>query len=101
MLEKALLKFAEENFSQKYCAALHGETKRIRPLALIVKRHRSMLKRPFGKNELTVLEGLEKYVEGNGEEKFSEELNKMITEENLAMESKPKLSLGEGYASNF
>ena len=99
MLEKSLLKFAEENFSQKYCVCLHGETKRIRPLGLIVKRHRSMFKRPFGKNELIILEGLEKYVEGEGEEKFCKALNKMITEEGQVME--PKLSLGKRYASKI
>ena len=97
MLEKSLLKFAEENFSDKYCAALHGETKRINPLALVVKRSRSMFKRPFGKNELIILEGLEKYVEGEGEEAFCMALNKMITEEGLNME--PKCSLGARYAS--
>ena len=93
MLEKSLLRFAEENFSDKYCASLHGETKRIRPLALIVKRHRSMFKRPFGKHELVILEGLEKYVEGEGGEEFCKALNKIIAEEGLVME--PKLSLGK------
>ena len=99
MLEKSLLKFAEENFSDKYCASLHGETKRIRPLALIVKRQRSLFKRPFGKNELIILEGLEKYLEEEGEEKFCKALNKIITEEELVME--PKCSLGEKYASKL
>ena len=99
MLEKSLLKFAEENFSDKYCASLHGETKRIRPLALIVKRHRSMFKRPFGKHELIILEGLEKYVEGEGGEEFCKALNKIVIEEGLVIE--PKLSQGERYASTL
>ena len=99
MVEKSLQKFAEENFSDKYCASLHGETKRIRPLALIVKRQRSMFKRPFGKNELIILEGLEKYVEGEGREEFCKALNKVIAEELLVME--PKLSQGERYASTL
>ena len=99
MIEKSLLKFAEENFSDKYWAALHGETKRIRPLALIIKRHRSMFKRPFGKHELIILEGLEKYVEGERGEEFCKALNKIIAEEGLAME--PKHSLGKRYASTL
>ena len=99
MLEKSLLKFAEENFSDKYCASLHGETKRIRPLALTVKRHRSLFKRPFGKNELIILEGLEKYVEGEGEEGFCKALNGVISEEELVVH--PKLSLGERYVSKL
>ena len=99
MLEKSLLKFAAENFSDKYCACLHGEINRIKPLALIVKRHRSMFKRPFGKHELIILEGLEKYVEGKGGEELCKALNKIIAKEGLAIE--PKLSLGERYESTL
>ena len=99
MIEKSLLKFAEESFSHKYCASLHGENKEIRPVALMVKRHRSMFKRPFGKRELIILERLQKYVEGEGEEEFCKALDKMITEEGLVME--PKSSRGERYASKL
>ena len=99
MLEKSLLKFAEESFSDKYkyCTSFYSENKEIRPLALIVKQQRSMFKRPFGKSELIILEGLEKYVEGEGDEEFCKALKKMITEVGLVME--PKRSLGERYAS--
>ena len=100
MLEKSLQKFAAENFSDKYYASLQGETKRIRPLALIVKRHRSILKRPFGKNELIILEGLEKYVEGEGVEEFCMARNKIIAEEE-GMGMEPKVSPGERYASTL
>lgn len=99
MLEKSLLKFAAENFSDKYCACLHGEINRVKPLALIVKRHRSMFKRPFGKHELIILEGLEKYVEGKGGGEFFEARNKIIAEDGLDVE--PKLSLGERYESTL
>ena len=95
MLEKSLQKFATENFSDKYYACLHGETKKIRPLALAVKRRRSVLARPFAKSELIILEGLEKYVESKGEEEFREALNAMATEEELIMPNKN--SLGARY----
>lgn len=58
-----------------------------------------MFKRPFGKHELIILEGLEKYVEGKGGEEFCKALNKIIAEEWLAIE--PKLSLGERYESTL
>jgi len=99
MLEKSLLKFAEENFGDKYCASLHGETKGIRPLALTVKRSRSIFRRPFGKSELIILEGLEKYVEGEGKEEFCKALNSMISEEGLVVER--KVRLGERYTSKL
>jgi len=51
---------------------------------------RPIWKRPFGKSDLIILEGLEKYVEGEGEEEFCKALNKKITEEGLVMEPKPK-----------
>lgn len=96
MLGKSLLKFSEKNFSGKYSASIDGECTRIRPLALIVKRRRSMLKRPFGKSELIIREGLEKYVEGGREEEFCKALNAMITEESLLVE--PKASRRARYA---
>ena len=99
MLEKSLLKFAEESFGAKYCVSLPSVTERIRPLALIVKRQRLMFKRPFFKSELIILEGLEKYLEGDGEGGFCKALNEMITEEKLVME--PKSSQGERYASKL
>ena len=93
---KTLLKFAEENFEGKYFAFLDGENKRIRPLELAVKRRRPLWKRPFAKNELINLEGLEKYVEGEGEEQFCRALNAIITEEELFIK-KPKVSHGAWY----
>lgn len=47
-----------------------------------------MFKRPFGKSELIILEGLEKYVECGREEEFCEALDAMITEESMVMEPK-------------
>lgn len=97
MLKKSLLKFAEEIFGEKYYASLHGETKKIAPMALIVKRHRSVFSGPFAKSELIILEGLEKYVESEGKEAFREELDAMITEEELPL-MQNKLSLEARYA---
>ena len=97
MFEKSLQKFAAENFSDKYYASLHGETNKIRPLALVLKRHRSFYERPFAKLELIILEGLEKYVKSEVEAKaFHKALEAMITKEELVMQS--KASMGARYA---
>ncbi|KAL9985267.1 hypothetical protein ACROYT_G007647 [Oculina patagonica] len=92
MLGKALLRFGEENFSDKYFASLHGETTRITPLALAVKKPRPFYARPFAKSELIILERLEKYVKSTEQKAFCEALNAMITKEELVMQG--KLSLG-------
>ncbi|KAL9985265.1 hypothetical protein ACROYT_G007645 [Oculina patagonica] len=92
MVEKALLRFGEENFRDKYYASLHDEPDRITPLALAVKKHRSVFTRPFAKSKLVILEGLVIFMESKGKEEFCEALNAMITEEELVMQG--KLSLG-------
>lgn len=51
-IEKTLLKFAEENFGDKYFASLDGGNKRIRPLELAVKRRRPLW---IAKDELIIL----------------------------------------------
>ena len=97
-LQKSLQKFAEENFSNKYYACLHGQTKKIKLLALAIRRHRWLFTRPFAKLELIVLDGLEKYVESKGVEEFRDALKKMMTSEEMAMQEK-KLPLGARYVS--
>lgn len=63
MIEESLRLFARENFgSDRYLPVLHGETQTTKPLALVVKRHRSIWKRPFRKSEMIILDELEKYV---------------------------------------
>jgi len=95
-IKKTLLKFAEENFGDKYFVSLDGENKRIRPLELAVKRRRLLWMRPFAKNELIFLNGLEKYVEDEGKEEFCRAINSIITEEELSI-IKPKVSHGAWY----
>lgn len=99
MIEESIRKFAHENFSDKYFPVIHGETKMIHPLALIVKRHRSFWKRPFAKMEMTIIEGLEKFAKSGGEEAFLTTLNEMISEEKFLIQQ--KLSMGEWYAFNL
>lgn len=80
-LLKSLQKFAEENFSDKYYACLHGEIQKINVLALAIQRQRWVFTPPFAKSEVIILEGLEKYVDSNGAEEFRKELEKKITGE--------------------
>ena len=82
VIEDALQKFAQENFSDKYFPALHGETEKIQPLALVVKRSRPIWKRPFAKFEMTILAELSKYVE-SGEDvvAFHKSLKSKMKEE--------------------
>ena len=99
-LQKSLQKFAEENFSNKYYACLHGQTKKINLLALAVRRHRWPFTRPFAKSELIILDGLEKYMETKEAEKFRETLKTLMTSEEMAMQAK-KLPLGARYMQFF
>lgn len=97
-LEASLLKLAEENLSDKYYACLHGDIKKIKLLALAIRRHRRTFTHPFAKSELIVLEGLEKYMESRGVEEFREALKKVISTEAMAVQEK-KLPQGARYAS--
>ena len=76
--------FARDNFGgDKYFPVFHGESETTKPLALIVKKPRSIWKRPFSKLELTILAGLEKYVESGKEQEYLEAVNSRITEESV------------------
>ena len=92
MIEDSLRRFAQENFSDTYFPVLHGETKNVKPLALIVKQHRSIWNRPFANLEIVVLAGLESYVVGGTEEAFLESVSSKITEEQISM--KEKIGMG-------
>ena len=98
-LLKSLLKFAEENFNDRYYACLDGEIKKIKLLALAIRRHRRTFARPFAKWEVIVLEELEKYIESKGVEEFREALEKVISTEEIALQEK-KLPLRARYATS-
>ena len=88
MIDELLRMFARENFGgDKYYPVFHGETETTKPLALIIKRSRSIWKRPFSKLEMTILAGLEKYVENHNKEAHLEDVkSKIIQEEVLEKE---------------
>lgn len=98
MLEEGLRKFAQENFSHRYYPILHGESEKIQPLALAVRRPRSIWKRPRGKYEIIVLAEMAKYVQGDekeGDEKatiFRDFLKSQVKEE--MFQSKPTIDMG-------
>ena len=95
MIEDSLRRFAQENFSDTYFPVLHGETENVKPLALVVKRHRSIWKRPIAKLEIVILAGLERYVENATHEAFVESVTSKITEEDISM--RQKISMGARY----
>jgi len=85
---EVLRAFAEENFDENdYHPVSHGERTSIRPLALVVKKPRSVFKRPFARTELTVLALLEDYVLKDKKEEFTKTMSSAIVkEENLEIE---------------
>ncbi|XP_068744475.1 uncharacterized protein [Montipora capricornis] len=103
MIEELLYKFSKENFGDpNFLPLLHGHSK-TKPLTLLVKRKRSIWKRPFGKKEIIILDGLEKYVDSN-EKDFLKDVESKITKEQLiekgsdapaASHRKGSLDLGE------
>ncbi|XP_068710956.1 uncharacterized protein [Montipora foliosa] len=83
MIEELLYKFSKENFDDpNLIPLLHGHSKPVKPLTLLVKRKRSIWKRPFGKKEIIILDGLEKYVDSN-ENVFLKDVESKITKEQL------------------
>jgi len=88
MITDSLRRFAQENFSDKYLPILHGETGNVKPLALVVKQHRSIWKRPFAKLEMVILAGLERHIESGAEKAFLESVKSKITKEELLVTQK-------------
>ena len=83
MIEELLYKFSKENFGDaNFLPLMHGPSMTAKPLALLVKRKRSIWKRPFGKKEIIILDGLEKYVDSN-EKDFLKDVESKITKEQL------------------
>ena len=84
MIEELLHKFTKENFGDpNYLTLLHGHSMTAKPLALLVKRKRPIWKRPFAKEEIKILAGLEKYVNSNHEEDYPKDVESKIQKEQL------------------
>ena len=85
MIEKLIRKFAVENFGDEegslYFPVYHGKIQEIKPLVLLAKDTRSIWKRPFKKNELTVLAEMDTYVVDNKKEEFQVAVKENIKKE--------------------
>ena len=97
MIEETIRKFAQENFSHKYFPVLNGETDKIQPLALLVKQHRPIWKRPFAKSEIVILAGFERYVEDGAQETVCKSIESNLKDEELSM--KQRVDMGARYQS--
>ena len=84
MIEELLRKFTRENFDDaNYVPILNGYSETTKPLSLIIKRKRSIWKRPFAKDEIIILAGLEKYVSNDCEKEYLEAVKLKIIEEQV------------------
>jgi len=92
MIEDAIRSFAQENFSHKYFPVLHGETDKIQPLALAVKQHRPIWKRPFAKSEIVILAGFDRFVRNSVQRTVRESITAKLRDEELPV--KQNIDLG-------
>jgi len=84
MIEELLRKFSQENFDDaNYVPILNGYSETTKPLSLIIKRKRSLWKRPFAKDEIIILAGLEEYVSNDCEKEYLEAVKLKIIEEQV------------------
>ena len=84
MFGELLRSFARENFGDdKYSPVLYGETKTTKPLALVSKRPRSIWKRPFSRQEIILLDELQKYVVRENKEAYLEAVKSNIIQEEV------------------
>ena len=89
MTEKLLRKFARENFGDvKYKPFLHGYSETAKPLSLIIKRKRSIWKRPFAREEMIILGGLENFVSSDCEKEYLEAVKSKVIEEQVIEKGK-------------
>ena len=86
-IEEVLRAFAAENFGEydhEYHPVSHGKRTLIKPLVLVVKKPRSVFKRPFAKSKFIVIARLEDYVLKDKKEEFTKAMSSTIVkEENL------------------
>ena len=81
-MDEVLRAFAEENLDDSnYYPVSHGQTKSIKPLALVLKKPRSMYKRPFAKSEFIVIAALDDYVVKEKREEFTEAVSSTLEKE--------------------
>lgn len=87
MTQDSVRAFVRENFGKDYFPVYHGQTNIVTPLALIIKRKRKWWKRPFGKAEMIILGGLEKYITtGEKEKHFHNYSQTKLVKENKRLE---------------
>jgi len=84
-IENVLRAFAEENFDESnYYPVSHGSTESIKPLGLVMKKRRSVFKRPFAKSEFIVIAALDDFVVKDKREEFTDVFNStLLKEDNL------------------
>ena len=84
MTEELLRRFSRENFDDaNYVPLLNGHSETAKPLSLIMKQKRSIWKRPFAKEEIIILAGLEKYVSSDCQKTYLEAVKLNIIEEQV------------------
>ena len=84
MIEELLRRFSRENFGDgSYVPLLHGYSMKKKPLSLIIKRKRSIWKRPFAKDEIIFLAGLENFVSSDCEKDYLKAVKLKIIEESV------------------
>ena len=89
MIEELLRKFSRENFGDAtYVPLLHGRSKTAKPLSLIIKRKRPIWKHPFAKDEIIILEGLEKFVSSDCEKDYLEAVESKVVREQVVEKGK-------------
>ena len=89
MIEKLLRKFSRETFGDaKYMPLLPGHSETSKPLSLLIKQKRSIWKRPFAKDEIIILDGLEKYVSSDCEKEYLEAVKLKVIEEQVMEKGK-------------
>ena len=95
MTEEAIRKFARENFSHKYFLVPHGETDKIQLLALVLKNHRPLWKRPFAQSEIVILGGFEGYVKKGAQKIVCQSISSKTRDEELSL--KQRIDMGSRY----
>ena len=84
MIEELLRKFSRETFDDaRYMPLLPGHSETSKPLSLLIKQKRSIWKRPFAKDEIIILDGLEKFVSSDCEKEYLEAVKLKVIEEQV------------------